>query len=239
VTVKKKNAALQYAKTATREARRALMTSETAHHEERGRLQNERARLEQVESLLSDAEDAAERSRAHAENIVQLTEDIDESYARQGGHRRAGREALGRFSSTFDYVLRALLGDEIAGRVDTAGRSLTLAIEHRGERESAALSTVKLLAFDLAAMTDSVEGRGHFPCFLVHDGPREADMAADIYERLFLYARELEDCFTGEPGFQYIVTTTTDPPSEFLSEPWLRLKLAGAPADERLLGMDL
>ena len=27
-------------------------------------------------------------------------------------------------------------------------------------------------------------------------------MAPDIYERLFLYARQLERCFEGEPSFQ-------------------------------------
>jgi len=35
--------------------------------------------------------------------------------------------------------------------------------------------------------------------------------------------------------FQYIVTTTTQPPPEFQEPPWLRLELHGAPATERLL----
>ena len=64
-------------------------------------------------------------------------------------------------------------------------------------------------------------------------------MSPDIYERLFLFARELEKCFSGEPSFQYVLTTTTRPPDEFLAEPWLRLKLAGVPADERFLRCDL
>ena len=64
-------------------------------------------------------------------------------------------------------------------------------------------------------------------------------MAPDIYERIFLYARQLEQCFQGEPSFQYVVTTTTQPPADFLAAPWMRLKLAGAPAEERLLRMDL
>ena len=112
-------------------------------------------------------------------------------------------------------------------------------IEHHGERESAALETVKLLAFDLAAMTESVQGRGRFPRFLVHDGPREADLSADIYERVFLFAQRLEECFEGEPDFQYIVTTKTRPPDHFLREPCRRLTLAGVPAAERLLRCDL
>ena len=158
-----------------------------------------------------------ERSTEHAEAAEDdWRGDIEASYARQDQIRREGREALDRFSATFDYVVRAIIGDEVEALVDTSGRSLSLVVEHHGERDSAALATVKLLAFDLAALTESVQGRGSFPRFLVHDGPREADMAPDIYERLFLYARQLEHCFDGDPSFQYIVTTTTRPPNDFL-----------------------
>jgi hypothetical protein len=41
------------------------------------------------------------------------------------------------------------------------------------------------------------------------------------------------------PLFQYIVTTTTEPPVNFRQEPWLRMQLRGAPADERFLRVDL
>jgi hypothetical protein len=116
---------------------------------------------------------------------------------------------------------------------------LSLLVDEHGERDSAAIATVKLLAFDLAALTASAEGQGTFPRFLMHDGPREADIAPEIYERLFLYGRELEKCFSGEPSFQYIVTTTTPPPDAFQKDPWLRLRLAGAPGEERLLRCDL
>ncbi|HXM70803.1 MAG TPA: chromosome segregation protein SMC, partial [Thermoanaerobaculia bacterium] len=121
----------------------------------------------------------------------------------------------------------------------TAGRALVLGLDYRGERDSAALATLKLLAFDIAALTSSIEGAGSFPRFLLHDGPREADMAPEIYERLFLYARQLEECFAGDASFQYIVTTTTRPPETLQRAPWLRLELAGAPAANRLLRVDL
>jgi hypothetical protein len=237
--LEQKRTAHEAARAATRAARRAYLAAATAFDEERGRLLDEQARLEQSQRLVDDAQDAWTQSTRQAEVVRTLGGEIEASYLRQEEFRRAGRQALGKFSATFDYVLRALLGDEVEGRVDTSGRALTLLVEHRGARESAALATVKLLAFDLAAMTDSVQGHGCFPRFLIHDGPREADMAADIYDRLFLYARRLEECFGGEPGFQYIVTTTTRPPAELLTEPWLRLTLEGAPAERRLLGKDL
>ncbi len=187
-----------------------------------------------------EASERAQTAQVDAQRKVDdLAADIDESYARQAKLREASAEALGKFSATFDYVVRALLGDTVSGAVTAAGRSLAIGLDHNGDRDSAAISTVKLLAFDLAALTDSIEGRGTFPRFLLHDGPREADLAPDIYERLFLFVRRLEECFAGEPSFQYIVTTTTKPPEELLTEPWHRLTIAGVPTSERLLKVDL
>lgn len=224
----------------TREARRALMAATTAYDEQRGRLLEERAQITQAERLLRDAEVAWKTSVKHGETVRKLETDIRSSYDRQDELRRERREALVRFSATYDYVVRALLGDEVEGRIDSSGRSLVLAVEHHGERDSAALATVKLLAFDLAAMTMSIEGYGDFPRFLIHDGPREADLAPDIYERLFFYARQLEQCFTGKPNFQYIITTTAPPPDTLRGEPWLlQPVLDASKAEGRLLGVDL
>ena len=237
--VQQKDTALTAAEAATSDARRAYLKTTTTFEEERGRLLEEEARLREGERLVTNAEEASRRDTELAEALTRLGGEIEESYKRQELLRQEGRDALGRFSATFDYVVRAIIGDEVTGRVDTSGRSLNLVVDHQGERESAALETVKLLAFDLAAMTDSIEGRGYFPRFLIHDGPREADMAVGVYERLCLYARRLEECFNGEAGFQYILTTTTQPPEQFLHDPWLRLRLAGVPAEERLFRMNL
>ncbi len=239
VDVVRKKAALAAAEADTSRARRAFLVASTEFDEQRGGLLEERAQLRQAARLVDNAERAWRESSKLAAAVTALGADIDESYKRQEAARKRISQALGRFSATFDYVVRALLGDEVEGRVDASGRSLSLVVEHQGERDSAAFGTVKLLAFDLAALTASVEGRGHAPRLLVHDGPREADMASDIYERLFLFGRSLEQCFEGEAGFQYIVTTTTRPPAELSMEPWLRLELEGAPAERRLLRRDL
>ncbi len=227
------------AENATRAARRKSLSANTAFDEQRGRIHQERARLSQIERLVHAAEEAAAQASELAESVASLSRDIKESYARQEQLRGEGREAIQRFSARFEYVVRALLGTEVTGRVDTSGRSLTLVVEEHGKRDSAAIATVRLLAFDLAALASSVEGYGSFPRFLIHDGPREADLSVDIYERLFLFAREIEKSFDAEPSFQYIVTTTTAPPTTLQGDPWLRLKLAGVPAQERLLRCDL
>ena len=57
----------------------------------------------------------------------------------------------------------------------------------------------------------SIEGKGHIPSFLVHDSPREADLGASIYNRIFDFGHRLENS-TPAPLFQYIITTTTEPP---------------------------
>jgi hypothetical protein len=215
------------------------MSASTAYDEARSKLERERATLWRLEQMIDSAETAAHEAAEKAEAIVILSREIAESYVRQDQLREAQNAVLGRFSARFDYVVRAILGDEFTGQVDMSGRSLALTAWQHGERDSAAIDTVKLLAFDLAAVMTSIEGEGAFPRFLVHDGPREADMAPELYERLFLFAHELEKCFQGEPSFQYILTTTTQPPDRFVREPWLCLQLAGVPAEARFLRCDL
>jgi hypothetical protein len=118
------------------------------------------------------------------------------------------------------------------------GNGLTLTVKLDGERSTAAIESLKVVAFDLAALALTIEGRTSLPAFLMHDSPREADLGRSIYDRLFEFAKTLEG-FGPTPLFQYIVTTTTEPPGEFCADPWLRLAVRGAPADERLLKIDL
>jgi len=233
---------LQGAGQATRKARRDYLAANTAHTEAQSTLQGFRSKLEQLGKLVNAAEGAANAAEAHLDSVKQITRDVEDSYARQEKIRETQRAAIHSFSNRYNYIMRALIGNEVTARVETSGRSLSLAVEERGDRHSAAIATLKLLAFDLAAIVASIEGDGAFPRFLVHDGPREADMAPDVYERLFLLAHELEKCFgEKEPGFQYIITTTTAPPDKFVARdaPWLRLRLSGLPANERFLRQDL
>ena len=86
----------------------------------------------------------------------------------------------------------------------------------------AALETLKIICFDLAALISSVEGQGQHPRFLLHDGPREADMDAELYQRLFLLAKEIQEaCGESPVSFQYIITTTEPPPAELQTDAWL------------------
>lgn len=231
--------ALDAATAVAQTALKPFLRENTAYTEEYAELRSERAGLNEVERRIRHAEEAWQSTMATHDEIRRLAVEMNESHARQRELRKQRRQALNRFSSVFDYVLRALLGDEVRGRVHASGGKLTLHADHHGARESAAIETVKLLAFDLAALTASIQGQGVHPRFLLHDGPREADLSPDIYARLFLLAQNLEACFAKTPGFQYILTTTTAPPDAFATPPWLRLSLAGEPTAQRLLRLDL
>jgi len=147
-----KREALETARMATIDARRAYLTASTEYTRKSEQILREQSELDHADRLVREAERAARHAEEQAEAVKRLTAEIAESYKRQEDFRRQSDKALGQFSSTFDYVVRAILGEEVEARVDSSGRSLSLVVEHRGERESAAVATVKLLAFDLAAL---------------------------------------------------------------------------------------
>ncbi len=145
---------------------------------------------------------------------------------------------FGRITEKFSAIIRRLINENAKGTVTLSGDRLQLTVDVDGDRRTAAIESLKVLAFDLACLCLSVEGATRVPAFLVHDSPREADLGLSIYDELFLLMRELEE-MTETAAFQYIVTTTTRPPDDLRYDPWLRLILRGAPGSERLMARDL
>ena len=154
-----------------------------------------------------------------------------------GAFRDAHTDVFNRLSGFFDAILRELIGTDAVGTVSLDGKGLRLSVELGGERSTAALDSLKVIAFDLAAMWMSIEGRAHQPAFLIHDSPREADLGLSIFHRLFHLVHGMEG-IGDRPQFQYILTTTTSPPEELRQTPWLAETLGGA-SEERLLKCDL
>lgn len=192
------------------------------------RLQDE---VEQLADLV-EAQDAA------MTDLRQLTADLEKARSRLGAFRDKQARVFGRVSEKFDPIVQRLVGEGAMGRVTLSGVGLELTVDMGGDRTTAAIDSLKVLAFDLASLCLSIEGTTRVPPFLLHDSPREADLGLSIYHQLFRLARELEER-TSQPLFQYIVTTTTRPPDDMTCEPWLRLCLRGSPGPERLLGCDL
>lgn len=170
--------------------------------------------------------------------LVRIAEEIDKEKETASAYRDEQAHVFARVSMVFDAVIRTLAGPRASGRVTLDGKGLHLKVELGGERSTAAIDSLKVLAFDLSAMCMSIEGATRVPAFLIHDSPREADLGLSAYHRLFHFARFLED-LSEKPLFQYIVTTTTRPPDELQKRPRLILELGGEPAEERLLRRDL
>jgi hypothetical protein len=215
--------------------------------------------LDELLTTLEEAQDA--RSDAWYE-ARRLTDDVEQLNVAMAGHEHADAEAkaleaaikdlrersatlrgtqaehFGSLAKHFDTVIRGLAGQEAEGIAKLTGNGLDLEVRMGGNRSTPAIDSLKVVAFDLAVLLLSIEGKTHMPAFLVHDSPREADLGASIYGRLFELPREMEE-IGGNPLFQYIVTTTTRPPENVRRDPWLRLTLRGGPPEERLLRRDL
>lgn len=166
-----------------------------------------------------------------------LIDEIDKKREQTGAFRDAQASVFARLSRYFDAIIRKMIGPNSTGKVTLDGNGIKLSVKLGGERSTAAIDSLKVIAFDLAVMCMGIEGSTHLPAFLMHDSPREADLGLSVYHRLFHLVHSLEQ--GEEPSlFQYIVTTTTRPPDEFLREPWLCETLRGS-AEERLLRQDL
>lgn len=171
-------------------------------------------------------------------NIGSLATKIEQKRGQVGALRDDQARVFQRLTQNFDAIIRRLVGANSEGRVALTGNGLELSVLKGGDRSTAAIDSLKILAFDIAALCLSIEGATRVPAFLIHDSPREADLGTTPYYHLLRLPVALE-AVSDAPQFQYIVTTTTRPPDDLLKDPWLRLTLRGAPAQERLLQRDL
>ena len=198
---------------------------------------NWRTATRNVEDVQRSAELVIELTRAEAA-ISKLDEDLQGIREQLRGFEDKQAKAIGTISQKFSAIILRLLGDDAKGNVRLTGKGLEISVEAGGDRRTAAIQSLKVLAFDLACLCLSIEGRTRIPAFLVHDSPREADLGQTIYDEHFRLLRLLEEKLAGRT-FQYVITTTTKPPQDLNTAPWRREILHGAPGSERLLGRDL
>jgi hypothetical protein len=230
----------------------ALRSEIAAAQQEFSAREKARAALEQAADGRSKSVRAAQRVADEADRYESLLAERDSADVVDGtierrleatrdslsAYREAASASIHRLSGWFDTILGALVPGEVLGEAKLDGNGLSFRVQMGGDRSTSAIDSLKVVAFDLACLVMSIEGNTYLPCFLVHDSPREADLSRSIYERLFEFAAKLQD-HGKAPLFQYILTTTTAPPDAFQSAPWVRLKIRGAPASERLLQTDL
>jgi hypothetical protein len=152
--------------------------------------------------------------------------------------RRAAQLIVNQLSSHFDAVIRFLIPDDATGAVVLTNDGIDARISLHGNLTTAAVDSLKVVAFDLAALILTVEGKTQLPGFWLHDSPREADLGLHLYHRLFEFALWLEKR-SETPAFQYVLTTTTEPPAALQSKPWEAMRLHSSPADQRLFRRNL
>jgi hypothetical protein len=228
------NAALVPARKHAEELRQRLRAAEKARDARSDAWYKTRRLIDDAERL-DELLVAQEQVQSSADK---LGGELETRRDQTGAFRDSQANVFGRLSYFFDAIIHEMVGKNATGKVALDGNGLKLFVELGGERSTAAIDSLKVIAFDLAVMCMSIEGDTRLPAFFVHDSPREADLGLSVYHRLFHLVRDLERG-EGTPLFQYIMTTTTRPPDEMLDEPWLRDKLGGAPAEARLLKRDL
>ena len=187
--------------------------------------------VERYEELFAE-HDRVQIDDGSAESELEKTRESIAQY------RQSSSAIIARLSNWFDIVLRELVPGDIQGTVKLDGNGLKLSVELGGVRSTVAIDSLKVVTFDLAVLAMSLERSLFFPGMLIHDSPREADLSEAIYKRLFVFVDKLER-YGPAPLFQYILTTTTAPPEHYQTSPWLCLEVKGAPAEERLLKVDL
>lgn len=187
--------------------------------------------VERFAELSIERDNLRKRLRGLEDNLVKERERLAAFRDKQG-------LTFGRITEKFSAIIRRLVNESAKGTVTLSGNGLEIVVDVDGDRRTAAIESLKVLAFDLACLCLSIEGASRLPAFLVHDSPREADLGLSIYDELFRLMHELET-MTEATAFQYIVTTTTRPPNDLRHDPWLRLTLKGAPGSDRLMARDL
>jgi hypothetical protein len=215
----------------------ALALARESHQNELAKLKAPGLEAAKIEALLASYRKACADLAQWDQEIKDLKRDKEELDAKLGELTAHHKKLLDQFGRIFNHVAQQMLGSAVTGCVRFSGKAIVPELDYHGPRDSAALKVVRWLIFDLAALALGMTNTAaHHPRFLVHDSPREADLAAGIYVSLFTAARELEEACGSSPGFQYIVTTTEPPPPALNQKPWV---LDASSELGRLLGVDV
>lgn len=196
-------------------------------------------RIYRVRRTLDDVRSLRE-SEAATKPTASATAALEAVRAQMDAGRSRARAAIRTLEEKYQGIMAAWLPEGVTGAVKLDGNGLKVDAEFsgRGEVSTAALDSLKIVAFDLAALHMAVEEKADLPAFLVHDSPREADLDGQLYAGLFKLVHQWEEA-AGTPCFQYIVTTTTAPPPDLQGDSYVRLRMSSTPAEQRLFAMDI
>ncbi len=241
------------------ERRKALLTEQQALKPDAALARQQFEQAKAAHTTLQQAAKQSEEALASATGYVTLTKRYPEYSAEIARHeaefqresaaetsernsattaRRAAQGIVERLSLLFGMTIRFLVPEGAEGSVQLNENGIQPAITLHGDLTTAAVDSLKVVAFDLAALLLTMEGKTELPGFWLHDSPREADLGLVIYHRIFDLALWIEEQ-TEVPQFQYIITTTTAPSDKLRVKPWQILELSSAPTESRLFRRDL
>jgi uncharacterized protein YydD (DUF2326 family) len=217
----------------------ALALARESHQKELAKLKAPGLEAAKIEALLASYRKACADLAQWDQEIKDLKRDKEELDANLSELTAHHKKLLEQFGRIFNHIAQQMLGSAVTGYVRFSGKAIVPELDYHGPRDSAALKVVRWLIFDLAALALGMTNTAAYhPRFLIHDSPREADLAAGIYVSLFTAARELEEACGPSPGFQYIVTTTEPPPPTLNQKPWVLDPALDASSEAgRLLGV--
>ena len=146
---------------------------------------------------------------------------------------------LDLFTNLFDATVKSVLTSDYIGQVDLSGRRLNFLIRHGKARTSEAIDTLAILLADICSMLYSTYGRGKVPGFIIHDSPREADLSIIIYHSMIRFIMKLQLQLKKNCPFQYIITTTTEPPKDTKEGNHIVLHLSSSQDGKQLLKQNI
>lgn len=224
----------------TAEVQRQTQTIAAAESR-RDQLQKDRNAVEQAHTLTVFRAEQAVQACKTIETLEQrqknLEHDIEESKKRQDALQKRQAKQIADFSTLFESTLKAFLGSEIEASCRFTREEIDLKANYHGELTSAAIDTLKTIAFDVAALRSGILETSHHPGILIFDSPREADMHPTPYQRIFHHLKSLETGDNNAP-FQVILTTTEPPPAAFLQTQALILQLDASTKEGRVYRTD-
>lgn len=223
----------QHQRVATQRAnvRRAQMRSATSA------VRREQLKQQWSEFLMrhrarEEGQDSAELTRAK-DQMNTLAKELESKRAALVIRRQQKSTRVDALKLLTTCVAERLLGEAGHGRFAPDSDTSPFDLSVGGE----AYQVLEVLLGDIVCLLDGATSTdNNHPGFLVHDCPREADMSAVLYKNFLLMILEAEMQFaaSGNVPFQYIVTTTSPPPTELSKGPYLALELQPG-SDEHLL----
>jgi len=155
---------------------------------------------------------------------------ILKSSAEQNDYRMKMQQERVLLSSYYSLVLKQAIDPDAEGEIVIDANSIRPQPNAAVADSGTTLRTyADILSFDLACLTAAVCGIGNMPRLWIHDSPRQADSEDELYHSILRFVWDIEKCFDSSRSvnFQYILTTTSQPPSEINSRPFVRLRLHG------------